>query len=450
MQTHISTTPFGRRSMTLGMIATQVAANAVAPETVVHKWHVFRDIKEARSALGATDRALAILDALLSFHPETAFYGDSALVVWPSNEQLIGRANGMSPATLRRHLANLVDCGLIIRRDSPNGKRYARKGQDGEVETAYGFDLTPIVARAAEIKDLAEAMRAEKRAYKLVRERLTICRRDIVKMIEAGIEQGVPGNWGQVQQEYQLIVAHLHRTAPRQVLEAISEQLDELWQQIRDVMESFVNSSILSANESQSDRHKQNSNPDFKSESQSGLGKRNEASGSAAETDNVRSLPKRELPLGIVLDACPNMLWLVKGGGGIRNWREFMAAAETARPVLGISPSAWEEAQIAMGEQQAAITLAAIHQKSDQIKSPGGYLRNLTERAKEGKFSVWPMIMALLRAKLEAAKAQNSDLEAAQAGLDTAGRVFRTESRLEISDALKRSLSNRTDSGEDR
>ena len=65
MQTHISTTPFGRRSMTLGMIATQVAANAVAPETVVHKWHVFRDIKEARTALGATDRALAILDALL-------------------------------------------------------------------------------------------------------------------------------------------------------------------------------------------------------------------------------------------------------------------------------------------------------------------------------------------------------------------------------------------------
>lgn len=450
MQTHISTTPFGRRSMTLGMIATQVAANAVPAETVVHKWHVFRDIKEARTALGATDRALAILDALLSFHPETAFYGDSALVVWPSNEQLIGRANGMSPATLRRHLANLVDCGLIIRRDSPNGKRYARKGQDGEVETAYGFDLTPIVARAAEIKDLAEAMRAEKRAYKLVRERLTICRRDIVKMIEAGIEQGVPGNWGQVQQEYQSIVARLPRTAPRQVLEAISEQLDELWQQIRDVMESFVNSSNLSANESQSDRHKQNSKPDSKSESESGLGKKNEASGSAAETDNVRSLPKRELPLGIVLDACPNMLWLVKGGGGIRNWREFIAAAETARPVLGISPSAWEEAQIAMGEQQAAITLAAIHQKSDQIKSPGGYLRNLTERAKEGKFSAWPMIMALLRAKLEAAKAQNSDLEGAQAGLDKTGRVFRTESRLEISDALKRSLSNRTDSEEDR
>ena len=88
---------------------------------------------------------------------------------------------------------------------------------------------------------------------------------------------------------------------------------------------------------------------------------------------------------------------IVKGGGGIRNWRDFLTAADLARPVLGISPSAWEDARVALGEQQAAITIAAIYQKSDQIKSPGGYLRNLTERAKEGKFSAWPMIMALLR-----------------------------------------------------
>lgn len=444
MQTHTATTPFGRRPMSLGMIASQVAAQSAPPDATVHKWHVFRDIKEARLALGATDRALAILDALLSFHPDTAFYGDSALVVWPSNEQLIGRANGMSPATLRRHLANLVECGIIVRRDSPNGKRYARKGQGGEVEQAYGFDLSPIVARAGEFKALAEAMRAEKKAYKLVKERLTICRRDIVKMIEAGIEEGVPANWGTVHQAYQAIVGRLPRTAPRQVLEAVAGELDELWAEIREVLESFVKSTNTSANESQTERHIQNSNPEAKSESERGLGNSKEASGTAAETDNVRSLPRRELPLGIVLDACPNILWLVKGGD-IRSWRDFMAAAETARPVLGISPSAWEEAQIAMGEQQAAITLAAIHQKSDQIKSPGGYLRNLTERAKEGKFSTWPMIMALLRAKLDAAKAQNRDTGAAEAGLDTAGRVFRTESRLEISDALKRSLSRSPD-----
>ncbi|CAN7616710.1 plasmid replication protein RepC [Devosia sp. LjRoot3] len=442
MQTHTATTPFGRRSMSLGMIASQVTAEKVLPEATVHKWHVFRDIKEARMSLGASDRALAILDALLSFHPETAFYGDSALVVWPSNEQLIIRANGMSPATLRRHLANLVDCGIIIRRDSPNGKRYARKGQGGELEHAFGFDLSPLVARAAEFKAMAEGLKAERRALKLVKERLTICRRDIVKMIETGIEEGVPGNWGQVHQVYQGIIGRLPRTAPRLILEAIASELDDLWRDIRDVLESFVNSMNLNANESQSERHIQNSNAESKLESESGFGGKQEASGSAGEPDNVRSLPKRELPLGIVLDACPNMLWLVKGGSGIRNWREFLAAAETARPVLGVSPSAWEDSKVAMGEQQAAITLAAIYQKSDQIKSPGGYLRNLADRAKEGKFSTWPMIMALLRAKLDVAKASGGNADNAKAEFDAAQRLDRTGKRLEISDALRKSIDN--------
>lgn len=441
MQTHTVTTPFGRRPMTLGMIASQVTAQTAPEGATVHKWHVFRDIKEARIALGATDRALAILDALLSFHPETAFYGDSALIVWPSNEQLIGRANGMSPTTLRRHLANLVECGLVVRRDSPNGKRYARKGQGGDIEQAYGFDLSPIVARAVEFKELAEAVRAEKKAYKVVKERLTICRRDIVKMIEAAIEEGVPGNWGSVHLEYQAIIGRLPRTAPRQVLEAVAAELDDLWTQIRDVLESFVKTQNMNANESQFERHIQNSNTESKTESERGLGIKGEASGSAGEPDNLRSLPKRELPLGMVLDACPNLLWLVKGGGGIRNWREFLVTADLARPVLGISPSAWEDAQVALGEQQAAITLAAIYQKSDQIKSPGGYLRNLTERAKEGKFSAWPMIMALLRAKLDAAKATGAGVVDAENELGAAKRLDRTEKRLEISENLKRSLS---------
>jgi replication initiation protein RepC len=424
--------------MSLGMIASQMTAENLSAADVVHKWHVFHDIKEARQALGATDRALAILDALLSFHPETALCGDSPLVVWPSNEQLIHRANGMSPATLRRHLANLVECGIVIRRDSPNGKRYARKGQGGAVEQAYGFDLTPIVARAAEFKELAEATRAEKKAYRLVRERLTISRRDIVKMIETGIEQNVPGNWGRVQQAYQAIVGRLPRTAPRQVLEGVAADLDELWREVRDALETFVNSTNLNANESHTERHIQNSNPEPKSESEQRYQKE-EASGSAGKTDNVRSLPKRDLPLGIVLDACPNMTWLTKGAE-IRSWRDFLAAAEIARPMLGVSPSAWDEAKAALGERDAAITLAAIYQRHDQIGSPGGYLRSLTDRAREGRFSTWPMVMALLRAKLDAAKAGKGGLEEAENGLATATAVERSQARIEISDALRRSL----------
>src|SRR5271167_2719370 len=125
MQPHSSTTPFGRRSLTLAHVANQAGAKARPPEKAVHKWQVFRAICTAKVRVGASERALAVLDALLSFHPETALSGED-LIVFPSNRQLSLRAHGMAPATLRRHLAVLVDGGLIIRRDSPNGKRYAR------------------------------------------------------------------------------------------------------------------------------------------------------------------------------------------------------------------------------------------------------------------------------------------------------------------------------------
>ena len=191
MQPHLSTTPFGRRSLTLAHVASQAIAKSRPPEKAVHKWNVFRAICTAKARIGVSERALAVLDALLSFHPETVLTGDG-LIVFPSNQQLSLRAHGMAPATLRRHLAALVDAGLIVRRDSPNGKRYARKGRAGEVEIAFGFDLSPLVVRAEEFEAWAEEVRAEERALKLVRERITLCRRDIAKMIATGIEEGVP------------------------------------------------------------------------------------------------------------------------------------------------------------------------------------------------------------------------------------------------------------------
>lgn len=400
MQTHISTTPFGRRTLTLGQIVSQATAKAMPKEAVANKWQVFQHIREAREVLGATDRSLAILNALLSFHRETELSAEGELIVWPSNEQLMARANGISPATLRRHLAVLVECGLVIRRDSPNGKRFARRSRAGDVEQAYGFDLSPIVARAVELHDLAVSVQAEKKAFRVARERLTLLRRDIVKMIDTGIEEAVPGNWGSVLQTYQAIISTLPRTASRQLIEDICDQLKQLHADICDVLESFTKTQNTSANESHSDRHIQNSNPESIFESEHGFRKRNEASSSAAETDNVRSLPKRDLPLNIVLDACPNLLEIIQSGE-IRHWRDLLAAAELGRTMLGISRSAWQDAQGVMGEVQAAIALAAIYQRSDHINSAGGYLRSLTDKAREGKFSTWPMIMALLRAKLD-------------------------------------------------
>ncbi len=130
------------------------------------------------------------------------------LVVFPSNRQLALRAHGMAPATLRRHLAALVEAGLIIRRDSPNGKRYARKadaearGEGERFADVFGFDLAPLAARAPEFEAMAEELRRERRAAQLLKERISLHRRDCGKLIALGLDEGLAGPWDELRQRF--------------------------------------------------------------------------------------------------------------------------------------------------------------------------------------------------------------------------------------------------------
>jgi replication initiation protein RepC len=85
---------------------------------------------------------------------------------------------------------------------------------------------------------------------------------------------------------------------------------------------------------------------------------------------------------------------------GISNWRDFLATAAVVRSVLGISPSAWEEAQSVMGEVQAAIVVGCILQRGAAIHTAGGYPRGLTRKAQAGEFSLGPILMAQINSRL--------------------------------------------------
>lgn len=422
----IALTPFGRRTLSLGLIATQQQARAVETEKTVHKWKVFQAITEAKDKLGLPDRAIAVLYALLSFHQETALTAGDPLIVFPSNEKLCSRAHGIAPATLRRHLAALVEAGIVIRRDSPNGKRYARRGMDGEVSLAFGFELTPLVARAEEFEALAAEVRAERRALRFARERITLARRDITKMILLGMEEALPGDWQGLHGQYLALVGRLKRSASHADLEAIAADLEGFAGEILKHLELFTNSTDSSANESHSERHKQNSKSDL-IESEPAFEKDRSGEhqpdpeplcaaqagqareGEAAATGTSR--PSLGTPLPMVIEACPDILDYIPGREGQGSdpltsrppsWAEFLKAAELVRAMLGISPDAWRDAVETMGHADASIVVAAILQKGEEVRFPGGYLRALTEKKRDGQFSVGPILMALIGTKLKA------------------------------------------------
>ena len=408
MDPYIPTTPFGRRPLSAGLLATQGLAAATPIEAVVHKWRILRALTLAKGRLGLSDRALTVLDALLTFHPETALTPGPGLTVFPSNRELALRARGPALKTLQRALAQLMEAGLVIRRDSPNGKRYARRGQGGEIAQAFGFDLTPLIARAAEIEAIATEVEAELRQIALLRERITLHRRDIAKTIAMAMEAGASGDWPGFMARHQALSGRLRRTEPVADLEPLAAELAALHAQVAKCLEGFLKTQNMTCNDRHNGSDIQNSNtepsesePSFQGSSEKGSEQTSQAGrsppGEGGEGRTSLSKPQA-YPLGMVLDACPDVIDWAKGG--VSGWPEFVATVGTVRSALGISPSAYEDARKVMGKIPAAIVVAAILQKGTSVRSPGSYLRGLTEKARAGEFSLGPMLMALLRAKV--------------------------------------------------
>ncbi|MDP9759315.1 MULTISPECIES: plasmid replication protein RepC [Agrobacterium] len=396
------TTPFGRRSVTLALVKQQIATTRIKEGKSADKWKVFRDASEAREVLGLQDRSLAVLDALLSFYPENELRQDAQLIVFPSNIQLSIRAHGIAGATLRRHLALLVDAGLIIRKDSANGKRYARKDGEGSIEHAFGFDISPLLMRAEELACLAQQVAADRIAFRRAKENLTICRRDIRKLITAAVEEGAAGDWDELEEQYLAAVRRIPRTPTLDELRDLGIEMDNLRQNIINQLNSDDFSSEMTTNDAQNERHIQNSNTKHLNEPEPSSEEEQEAKPS--QNKQVEHVPIKAFPIGLVLRACPEIL-NYGPEGQIRNWRELMTAAVVVRSMLGVSPSAYQEACEVMGPENAAVTIACILERGGHINSAGGYLRDLTNRAKRGEFSLGPVLMALLRAAGHSVKA---------------------------------------------
>jgi replication initiation protein RepC len=214
-------------------------------------------------------------------------------------------------------------------------------------------------------------------------------------MIAAGIEEGVPADWRAFHAAYVALAARIPRTATRPELDPLAGELGSLADAIRILLETHVKAENMDANESRSGRHIQNSNPKPCTESELHT-QQNHAPAVAPEPEPSRQ-PQRSFPLAMVLDACPDILPYARHGIG--SWRDMIATAAFVRSMLGISPSAWEEAQAVLGPEDASVVVAAILQRAEAIKSAGGYLRSLTEKARGGAFSLGPVLMALIRTR---------------------------------------------------
>ncbi len=244
----------------------------------------------------------------------------------------------------------------------------------------------------------------------MLRERITLHRRDIAKTIAAAIQEGAPGDWIGFIGRHQALSGRLRRIEPIADLEALAADLHALHVEVAKSLEGFLETRKTACTACEDGADIQSSKPDFH-ESEPGFqgswGRSSEpqarpsappSAERAAEGKDAPPSRPQGFPLGMVLDAPVPTSPTGRARGS--NWRDFVATAGIVRSGLGISPSAWDDAKDTMGEIPAAIIVAAILQKGEAVKSPGGYLRSLTDKARAGQFSLGPILMALLRAKL--------------------------------------------------
>jgi replication initiation protein RepC len=382
--------------MTLGMLASQAMGKTIKSSNPVDKWKLYRSLCEARTRLGISDRALTVMNALLSFYPKNELAEENGLIVFPSNAQLSLRAHGMAEQTIRRHLAVLIDAGLLSRKDSANGKRYARRNGQGSINDAFGFSLAPLLARAKEIELAAAEVVAEKIEIQRLRERLTICKRDISKLIETASLEGAAGDWQRIHDLFRSLVDSMPRKPTLNYLTAILDKMTILRDEVINQLEIHIKSEKPSGNHSQNERHIQNTEPESIIEYEPAAEKHRSDNQPVRPEDKKQ--PVKTFPLSLVLKACPEIA-IYGPGGSVSNWRDLMTASIVVRTMLGVSTSAYEDACMALGQENAAVVMACILERHAQINSAGGYLRDLTKRAQQGGFSLGPMLMALIRTK---------------------------------------------------
>lgn len=396
-------TPF-RRPINAAILHYQAAAQQDLPPSGVNKWEALRELAAARIAFGLSDRDLSVLQALVSFHQATIVGGNhSETVVHPSNKAICERLNGMPCSTMRRHLANLVQTGFVVRRDSPNGKRYARRYGDEKI--AFGFDLAPLAQRFVEVCEAAEAVRAAEERYKRLRTTVSLMRRDLAGLVDYGRSlRPDRAIWDQASDLCVLTARDLRRKLDFAELQQMESALSEALNTIRDLLEP-VQSQDMSTNEVTNEQHYQNSNKDSydfepRLEKAQGEGSVSDqatalvAEGSTDEPVSVdNNLPR--IPLGLVLAACSE--YRTYAERPVRHWHDLVRVADVIRPMMGVSPSAWDEAKQYMGPEEASVVILAMLERFGDIRSPGGYLRSLSAKAALGEFSCGPMIMALMR-----------------------------------------------------
>ncbi len=427
-----SKTPSGLRKLTPPMIDTIKSAERFGGIQETTPTQVLGAFKAAAPHLGYRQGVVHAVDWLFRFTSALDWQPGSRPVVWPSaamqqSDLCLGESQ------VKKLNRQLVELGLVSMKDSPNGKRYGRRGPKGQIIEAYGFDLSPLADRFAEFQAVAEEAREARARMQALRRRTTIARNGMRQIIETANEEGLIGfNWTYWQEEaaklgrgiaairdvneMEWAVVRLERfqADARGALDsALSERRKELTKSVNmhprgPLNEPHITPTNQLINPKDTVIAPEESSLNQRMGQTERVGALTNRHVGAPGSDNKNKQPdgrdrRERTDQGNVMKMTPDDL--VRLAPRLRpylptaapNWREIVDAADWLRHDLGVSKPLWGEACLAMGREQAAIAIAIVSTKPPEHfrSTPGGYFRGMVVKAKAGELhlsrTLWGM-----------------------------------------------------------
>ncbi len=374
-------------------------------------------LKKAAPALGIEGTTYHVLDILIGLTVADDWMQERKPLVAISNEKLAEYVC-RSTRTVIRSLKKLVEAGILAYKDSPTGRRYIhrsefRNGKLGKIERGYGLDFSPARQRIHELKELGEVFAERLKVEKEAKRAITRFVRALDDMSVLADQQGVDfTDIKEVTQE--VLEASSGVEYKAEVLSDLYEEATHLLVSNRDSqcsdkeqMSSAGDTDGSSYNHTNTQDPNNSSNerraPNGAHFNQSGSG--TAGANLALEKEPIRNsqtkslLPQMDqISIGLISSATTQTQETL--GSTLTSWHDLLMITEDLRLMIGLSPSAWIQAESKTSRYAAAAILITTIEKTLRepmtISSPAGYFRACIDRAVEGQLALHRSLFGLV------------------------------------------------------
>ena len=383
----------------------------------VPKSRAFVAVKRVGAHIGLKAGDLLLLDTLGAFTQPQDWESGCRPIVWPSNALLMDHT-GFSLSALKRHARRLADHGVISFRDSANGKRWGHRNAHGYISEAYGFDLSPLAARAVEFENLYAGLQAERALCQRLKRQITVARRMIRARLMDALADSLRGPWDQLVSMFDMLLAKLPRRPKgsgqlQQLLvafDALQTDVETAYCEISKsadqdedtVLEPTGIAPEMAPKEAENEPHiltTNKLNPVTCSHTVEANGITEYANTTAQnrlpvipkESISAKQRSDQKLTLKTVMKTCPEFgTWAQTLGSKVTDWGDLHRVAGQLAPMIGVSKQTWHLAEDHLGKDMAACSFALIFEKHSkgELTSPTGYLRGMLRKAAAGELHI--------------------------------------------------------------